>query len=41
MLEYDIQLFYRRAKAWSLLHGDREATLDEIADRLDFSTKVA
>lgn len=41
MLEYDIQLFYRRAKAWSMLHGDREATLEEIADRLDFSTKVA
>ncbi|MDT5259476.1 MAG: hypothetical protein QOD10_4556 [Mycobacterium sp.] len=34
MLEYDVQLFHRRAKAWSLLHGDREAVLDEVADRV-------
>jgi alkylation response protein AidB-like acyl-CoA dehydrogenase len=34
MLEYDVQLFYRRAKAWSLLHGDREAILDEVAERV-------
>jgi alkylation response protein AidB-like acyl-CoA dehydrogenase len=33
MLEYDIQLYYRRAKAWSLLHGDRECLLDVVADR--------
>jgi alkylation response protein AidB-like acyl-CoA dehydrogenase len=32
MLEYDIQLYYRRAKAWSLLHGDRQGLLDVIAD---------
>jgi alkylation response protein AidB-like acyl-CoA dehydrogenase len=40
MLEYDIQLFYRRAKALSLLHGDREAILDEVADRLFTQAKV-
>jgi hypothetical protein len=34
MLEYDIQLYYRRAKAWSLLHGDRQELLDSVADRL-------
>jgi alkylation response protein AidB-like acyl-CoA dehydrogenase len=34
MLEYDVQLYYRRAKAWSLLHGDREQLLDGLADEL-------
>jgi len=34
MLEYDIQLYYRRAKAWSLVHGDRERLLDTLADQL-------
>lgn len=34
MLEYDVQLYYRRAKAWSLLHGDRQQLLDSVADHL-------
>jgi alkylation response protein AidB-like acyl-CoA dehydrogenase len=34
MLEYDVQLYYRRAKAWSLLHGDREQLLDGLAEQL-------
>lgn len=34
MLEYDVQLYYRRAKAWSLLHGDREGLLDALSDSL-------
>ncbi|GLZ84460.1 acyl-CoA dehydrogenase [Metapseudomonas resinovorans] len=33
-LEYDIQLYYRRARAWSLLTGDPVQELDAIADRL-------
>lgn len=33
-LEYDIQLHYRRARAWSLLAGDPGQELDTIADRL-------
>jgi alkylation response protein AidB-like acyl-CoA dehydrogenase len=33
-LEYDIQLYYRRAKAWSLLAGDPQTTLTQIGDRL-------
>lgn len=33
-LEYDIQLYYRRARAWSLLAGDPTHELDAIADRL-------
>ncbi|MCY1258364.1 Crotonobetainyl-CoA dehydrogenase [compost metagenome] len=33
-LEYDIQLHYRRARAWSLLAGDPGRELDAIADRL-------
>lgn len=40
MLEYDIQLFYRRAKAIALLHGDREAVLDEVAERVFSRTEV-
>jgi alkylation response protein AidB-like acyl-CoA dehydrogenase len=34
MLEYDVQLYYRRAKAWSLMLGDREMCLDSIASYL-------
>ncbi|MDO9598983.1 MAG: acyl-CoA dehydrogenase [Azoarcus sp.] len=33
-LEYDIQLYYRRAKAWSLLAGDPQLELDAVAERL-------
>ncbi|MBA1204254.1 acyl-CoA dehydrogenase [Pseudomonas capeferrum] len=33
-LEHDIQLYYRRARAWSLLAGDPALELDTIADRL-------
>lgn len=33
-LEYDIQLYYRRAKAWSLLAGDPQLELYAVADRL-------
>src|SRR5690606_33207003 len=29
-LEYDIQLYYRRAKAWSLLGGDPQQALAEV-----------
>ena len=29
-LEYDIQLFFRRAKAWPLLSGDRRAAYAEL-----------
>ena len=34
MLEYDIQLYFRRIKAWSLLGGDRHAELGRLADLL-------
>jgi alkylation response protein AidB-like acyl-CoA dehydrogenase len=34
MLEYDIQLYFRRIKAWSLLYGDRQAELGRLADAL-------
>ncbi len=34
MLEYDIQLYFRRIKAWSLLGGDRHAELGRLADVL-------
>jgi len=34
MLEYDIQLFARRAKAWSLAAGRPVTTLDALADSL-------
>lgn len=33
-LEYDIQLYYRRGKAWGLLAGDPQAELYKAADRL-------
>ena len=33
-LEYDIQLYYRRAKAWSLLGGDPRQALVEVGERL-------
>ena len=33
-LEYDIQLYYRRAKAWALLAGDPRQELYSVADRL-------
>jgi alkylation response protein AidB-like acyl-CoA dehydrogenase len=34
MLEYDIQLYFRRIKAWQLLAGDRHAELGRLADAL-------
>jgi alkylation response protein AidB-like acyl-CoA dehydrogenase len=34
MLEYDIQLYYRRAKAWSLMLGDRRRGAQHLADAL-------
>jgi alkylation response protein AidB-like acyl-CoA dehydrogenase len=34
MLEYDVQLFYRRAKAWPLAPGARAAELQRFADDL-------
>jgi alkylation response protein AidB-like acyl-CoA dehydrogenase len=34
MLEYDIQLFYRRAKAWPLAVGSRQGELQRFADGL-------
>jgi len=33
-LEYDIQLYFRRAKAWSLVAGDSRATYARLAHRL-------
>jgi alkylation response protein AidB-like acyl-CoA dehydrogenase len=33
-LEYDVQLYYRRAKAWGLLYGDPQNELDRLATRL-------
>lgn len=33
-LEYDIQLYYRRARAWSLPFGDSRSELARLADRL-------
>ncbi|RJF91671.1 acyl-CoA dehydrogenase [Noviherbaspirillum saxi] len=33
-LEYDIQLYYRRGKAWALLAGDPQQELYVVADRL-------
>ncbi|MGI4860633.1 MAG: acyl-CoA dehydrogenase [Janthinobacterium lividum] len=33
-LEYDIQLYYRRAKAWALQNGDPQRELVAVADRL-------
>jgi len=34
MLEYDIQLYFRRVKAWSLQDGDRSKALEHVADLL-------
>jgi alkylation response protein AidB-like acyl-CoA dehydrogenase len=34
MLEYDIHLYARAAKAWSLLWGDRTTALDDVADAI-------
>jgi alkylation response protein AidB-like acyl-CoA dehydrogenase len=34
MVEYDIQLFARRAKAWSLAGGRPVEALDHLADAL-------
>lgn len=34
MLEYDIQLLYRRARGWSLALGDPQAELEVLATRL-------
>jgi alkylation response protein AidB-like acyl-CoA dehydrogenase len=31
MLEYDVQLYYRRAKAYPLLLGDPRRELDHLA----------
>jgi alkylation response protein AidB-like acyl-CoA dehydrogenase len=33
-LEYDVQLYYRRGKAWGLLNGDPQFELDRLAERL-------
>jgi len=33
MMEYDIQLYLRRARAWSLLLGDTQLQYAEVADR--------
>ncbi len=33
-LEYDIQLYHRRGKAWALLAGDPQGELQRVADRL-------
>ena len=32
--EYDIQLYYRRARGWSLINGDPAAECVALADRL-------
>jgi alkylation response protein AidB-like acyl-CoA dehydrogenase len=34
MLEYDIQLYFRRVKAWALQAGDRRKELEHVADLL-------
>lgn len=36
-MEYDIQLYYRRAKAWALPAGDPQRELDQVARRLWFT----
>jgi alkylation response protein AidB-like acyl-CoA dehydrogenase len=33
-LEYDVQLYFRRARAWPLIAGDRRAAYAELAHRL-------
>ncbi|MES2289094.1 MAG: acyl-CoA dehydrogenase [Pseudomonadota bacterium] len=40
-LEYDIQLYFRRAKLLSLLAGNPQAELDAVAERLWDGAKVA
>lgn len=40
MLEYDVQLFFRRAKAWTLVLGDVQRDLLLIGDRLFHDTPV-
>ena len=40
-LEYDIQLYYRRARAWPLVRGDVRDELLSLADRLWSNAKVA
>ena len=40
MQEYDIQLYYRRARGWSLVAGDPERQCQELADVL-FGTRSA
>ncbi|MDP2005318.1 MAG: acyl-CoA dehydrogenase [Rubrivivax sp.] len=40
-LEYDIQLYYRRARAWSLVRGDLRDELQRLADRLWSDARVA
>jgi alkylation response protein AidB-like acyl-CoA dehydrogenase len=32
-LEYDVQLYFRRAKAWSLVAGDRRRAYADLARR--------
>ena len=34
MMEYDVQLYFRRIKAWALVHGDRQHELLHLADAL-------
>lgn len=41
MLEYDVQLHYRRAKAWSLLGGDPRRVLVDLGDALFGPVDVA
>jgi alkylation response protein AidB-like acyl-CoA dehydrogenase len=38
-LEYDIQLYFRRAKAWALVAGDRRAAYGMLAHRLFDATQ--
>jgi len=33
-VESDVQLYFRRAKGWTLVAGDPQAVLDEIADAM-------
>ncbi|MDY0012767.1 MAG: acyl-CoA dehydrogenase [Rhodocyclaceae bacterium] len=40
-LEYDIQLYYRRAKAWVLPLGDAQGELDRLGERLWGAPEVA
>lgn len=34
MLEYDIQLYFRRAKGWALVYGDSSRELQRLGDLL-------